>query len=965
MQLAIVAAAFVPLAVVSQDNLLRDGTFDEYRPDEPGPWEFRFGHKGGEYPDARPRWKGVPRAEANSPVIGPGPHLSIEKTGTGAGAVLIGQRIALPDPVPELDLGVHYQCFCAGDNRSGMVALCVFTPDLWDRMVRDPETCTTVAPRGDIFQETIRGQGPDVKAWALGRVSSAKLRAALRRYAGQQVVVAVSFLTWHESTEEWARLDNLWLGAPLPHLDPVHWPTYIYRGEPVTLAVDAASRDPGARFVLQHRPAGAGEDWRSLPMASTTPGLYEATIPGAVTNSPIEARATMVCTQGKALVTEARTMQLTERPQHPNLFYSEAELTRMREKIGEYDWAKRAFEGTKRNADAWLTRAFEPQVISGAWWHHYGCEACGGRLKMEGPRKHVCGTCGKVWDTDILYGVYWSKVHGDHAHAARDLALTYQMTGDETYARRALAFILWYADHYAEFPQADKGGRVVSQTLDECVWLLQMMEAADLAYAAMTPQEARHIERDLIHAGAMYTRKYRGGIHNIRCWHNSCWASAGYFLGDPELVTFAREGRYGFVAQMEQGVLEDGMWYERSMGYHSYTVSAISYHLKAAMHAGDDLYRMPQVRKLLTFPLMITFPNLVAPSLNDGGFSTRPIGPNRLELAAAWYEDSVAISALKKRYAMGASRASREAWQFGEALPEGGEFVPPPSMDLKGAGLAVLRRGTGDDATCVMVEYGEHGGGHGHPDKLQLIVYALGRQLCPDLGTTGYANPLHPNYYKTTPAHNTVTIGGRNMAGRSGKLLAFEVNDRFSAAVARSDQVYQGYVLTRRVLLGDGFLVDEFVVDGDEPETLDWFLRADGQLALSFEAPPIEEEALARPYTYLKDLRGGQTADDWAGTWTFGDAAKPEDVTRLVVDMKGEPGTHAARCDAPGGARLAQFWGTLRVRRRAANTRFLAVHQAVPAGRKPTAVSFEERLVRVGSATIDLGQDDGVVPVLR
>lgn len=44
-------------------------------------------------------------------------------------------------------------------------------------------------------------------------------------------------------------------------------------------------------------------------------------------------------------------------------------------------------------------------------------------------------------------------------------------------------------------------------------------------------------------------------------------------------MKFARDAKYGFVDQMEQGVLEDGMWYERSMGYHSYTVSAITYHL--------------------------------------------------------------------------------------------------------------------------------------------------------------------------------------------------------------------------------------------------------------------------------------------------------------------------------------------------------------------------------------------------
>ncbi|NOY81844.1 MAG: hypothetical protein GXP31_12685 [Kiritimatiellaeota bacterium] len=947
----------------AQQSLLRDASFDAYRKESPGPWEFRYGHKGGPYPKVRPFWCGKSGTGDADTLVGR--HLSIEKTGTGAGAVLVGQRIVLPDPMPRLDLAIRYRCFCAAENRSGVVTLCVFTPRLWDRLPRTPGEAAETAPRADIVEAVVREQGPDVTSWRLGRVPTAMLQKALAPYAGKEIVVAVSFLTWHHTTEEWARFDTFWLGPPLPHIDPVSWPAFTYRNEPMSLSVDASFRDPTARVLLEYRAAGTGETWRQLAMAPRATGLYTATVPRAATGAPLEVRAVIEGERHNGPATQVKRIKLTQRPDHPNLFYSKTELARMREKAQTWDWARAVSDGIRRNADHWLAREFEPQVISGYWWHHYNCKACGARLRMEGPRRHVCTRCGKVWDNDILFHVYWSKVHGDHARAARDLALTYQMTGERKYARRAIEFLVWYADHYAEFQPSDKGGKVVSQTLDECVWLLQMMEAADLAYPAMTQDEARHIERDLIYAGAMYTRKYRGGIHNIRCWHNACWAAAGYFVGDPELVEFARGGKYGFVAQMEQGVLEDGMWYERSMGYHYYTISAIVYHLKAAMHAGDDLFKMPQVRKLLMFPLMITFPNLVAPSLNDGGFSTRPIPARTLELAAAWYADPVAMSALRRRYDTGAKRHGMEAWQFGEELLETDVFTPPPSMDLKGAGLAVLRRGQGKDAVCVMLEYGEHGGGHGHPDKLQLILYALGRQLCPDLGTTGYANPLHSGYYKTTPSHNTVTIGGRDMAGRSGSLLAFEANERFSAAVARTDRVYNGFVLTRRVLLGDGFIVDEFVVAGDREETLDWFLRADGKLSLGLDVGPIEETPLSKPYTYLKNLRGAETSRDWSARWGFGTAETQSDGARLVVTMKGEPGTQVAVADAPGGAGTGRLWGTLRVRRSAVRTRFVAVHQAVSAGAGPPPVRFDGRLVRIGNATVDLGEDDAAVPVLK
>ena len=172
-------------------------------------------------------------------------------------------------------------------------------------------------------------------------------------------------------------------------------------------------------------------------------------------------------------------------------------------------------------------------------------------------------------------------------------------------------------------------------------------------------------------------------------------------------------------------------------------------------------------------------------------------------------------------------------------------------------------------------------------------------------------------------------------------------------------------MLTRRVLLGDRFLIDEFVVDGEAPDTLDWFLRAPGKLELSVAASLIEEVALAPAYTYLKDLRGSETNGDWRATWSFGKPEAEGDRGRLIVTMKGLAGTQVTQAEAPGGATLGELWGTLRVRRNAAQTRFVAVHQTVPAGADPVPVSFGDRTIRVGNANIELGADDGLAPVLR
>ena len=199
------------------------------------------------------------------------------------------------------------------------------------------------------------------------------------------------------------------------------------------------------------------------------------------------------------------------------------------------------------------------------------------------------------------------------------------------------------------------------------------------------------------------------GIHNIQCWKNSAVGCAGYAAGREDLVKDAIENPdRGFHVQIAKGVTDDGLWYEGSLGYHAYTMDALWPLAEAARRAGTNLYS-DRMRSLWDAPLALAFPNGDAPGFNDnGGGNVLSLG-NLYELAYARWP--------KPEYGRVAARGPRrnlQALLYGaESLP-GGPLVPEESRLLRAAGFAMLRA----PGAVAAMRFGLHGGGHGHPDKL-------------------------------------------------------------------------------------------------------------------------------------------------------------------------------------------------------------------------------------------------------
>src|SRR5664279_4287763 len=104
------------------------------------------------------------------------------------------------------------------------------------------------------------------------------------------------------------------------------------------------------------------------------------------------------------------------------------------------------------------------------------------------------------------------------------------------------------------------------------------------------------------------------------------------------------------------------------------------------------------------------------------------------------------------------------------------------------------------------MRFGMHGGGHGHPDKLNLVTWGGGRQWGLDPGSINYGVPLHKEWYRATIAHNTVAVDGKDQSNADGELEQWGDN----GLTAKAGSAYPGVTLRRTLALDKKLLRDSF-----------------------------------------------------------------------------------------------------------------------------------------------------------
>lgn len=595
---------------------------------------------------------------------------------------------------------------------------------------------------------------------------------------------------------------------------------------------------------------------------------------------------------------------LSPLPPHPRLLLNADGIGQLKQRIATQPWAKESWDKLKATAEKDLAHPAELPPRGGNWSHNYVCPTHGARLK-QGRKlglwqwEHLCPTGPHTLRGDPSQaqldfdGNAIAGVHGHLADQIVDFGLVFQVTGDARYAAKAREILLAYAGRYLAYPVHDnqnkpkRGGHVASQSLTEASWLIAFTQGADLVWATLSEADRTAIANQVLRPALkeiILPRRMK--IHNIQCYHNSAIGLVGFLLGDEKLIATAIDDpTNGYRQQMEKGVLGDGMWTEGSSGYHFFTIGGVWPLTEAARNCGRDLYG-PKLQSMFDGPLALATPDFVLPDFNDSGTVPLAGQSDLYELALARYGKAIYQPLLAQ-----SKRRGQLAMLYGATNPlAGAQLASLGSRNSLASGYAILQSGQGIDATWLCLKYGPHGGGHGHFDKNNFILYSRGKIVAPDAGTHAYGSPLHSTWDKSSIAHNTLTVDEATQAAATGKCLAFGTERGVGYAMSDAGPIYPGVRFVRTVaILTPNLMMFVDQITADQPHTLDLAYHQKGvwDKLPAGEAWAAPAAAAYKYFTGTAQRNNGTSgvilpmniADGWRSTITLADGEPTEVIT--------------------------------------------------------------------------------------
>jgi hypothetical protein len=549
----------------------------------------------------------------------------------------------------------------------------------------------------------------------------------------------------------------------------------------------------------------------------------------------------------------------------------------------------------------------------------------GGRCEQDGMLleydpfvvTHRCPRCGRTHEGDVhdRFRLYWH--HLWLAERAVHAALLGVLLDDEGARELAIHLLREYTDRYLRYPNADNvlgPSRPFFSTYLESIWLLQLCTALDLLELGAPSDRIGALGADVrervVRPSAALIASYDEGLSNRQVWNNAAMMAAGWLLGDDALVDLATTGPSGLGVHLAEGLLADGSWYEGE-NYHLFAHRGLWYGVRMAETNGRTLAPAyaSRFREGFAAPFRTLLPDLTFPSRRDSQYAIsvrQPRFAESCELGIARTVDDRLVSMLARLYDAGVARgetgrASTSAdvernrsptglsradlsWRsLLVALPELPPLaVKPFTSDLLPAqGLAILRRDEG--CTYVALDYGHSGGGHGHPDRLNLLLVDGHLRWFDDPGTGSYVDEsLH--WYRSSLAHTAPLVDGHSQPRAHGSLIAFDDDGRMGWMSAMVPLLPELEV-RRSVVLMEDYLVD--VIEWDAPSVHEIGLPLQGVDAVDDLDLPLPRRATR--------IRGGAGKEDG---FTF-----LRDGQRLAV-RAGEPVRLRRKRDGIGNAIL-------------------------------------------------------------
>ncbi len=496
------------------------------------------------------------------------------------------------------------------------------------------------------------------------------------------------------------------------------------------------------------------------------------------------------------------------------------------------------------------------------------------------------------------------------------------ITGEQKYGQFVTDLLTIYADRYLGFDfhvqkNTNPTGRLFHQILNEHCWLLFSSLAYSCVSASMTQAQRDHIVSNLFEPMLeMFTVKYRHDfdrIHNHGIWAVAAVGIAGLAIGQRHYLEMSvygcdADGTGGFLAQLDQLFAPSGYYLEGPY-YHRYAIRPTCLFAEILHRHWPEIdilnYKNQVIKHSIKALLSTAYPDGVFPALNDAS-RTMSIRDEGVKVAVSLYahhyqcdDNIVAMAQLQQGvwiHACGLTLSQQHA----KASAQGPIGVPNwpscslsegPQGDRGAQGFLRAKTAAGQVSQLVM-NYGQHGMGHGHFDTLGVSFFSLGQEVLTEYGFGRWVNvetkfggrylPENQGYARQSIAHNLVTVDetSQNHADatqadtRHGVEHFFaDVNDQLQAMSAFADQHVDGVNMQRSAFLIDlpelaaPMYLDLFALQSEQSHQYDYSHYYQGQIVRTHQAIEANRSLLPlgedNGYQHLWKL-GQARADDGA-----------------------------------------------------------------------------------------------------
>ena len=424
---------------------------------------------------------------------------------------------------------------------------------------------------------------------------------------------------------------------------------------------------------------------------------------------------------------------------------------------------------------------------------------CNGRFDLLGLRDLSFGNP-IDWHFEPVSGkriplVHWSKLDYLDAELAGDKKIIWELNRHQHFVRLGQAYLLTDHERYARVfvnqleawmeANPPKLGINWASSLEVSFRSISWLWALELFRSApVLPEQTVKRALKVLYLSARHLESYLSTYFSPNT-HLTGEALGLFYLGTllPEFKAAKRWQETGLrilIDTLPLHVKDDGVYFEQSSYYHRYTTDFYSHFLLLAHANKISLPAIVEksIALLLDHLLYVTRPDGTTPFFgDDDGGRLMPLD----QRAANDFRNTLATGAVifnrgDLKFVAGGA-AEELLWLLGkDGLEKFDAITPTPPAKLSHAfptgGYFVMRDGWTRESNYLLFDCGPHGAlncGHAHADALAIDVAVNGRTMLVDPGTCTYTGSKEfRDWFRSSPAHNTITIDGESSSIPAG-----------------------------------------------------------------------------------------------------------------------------------------------------------------------------------------------------